>query len=343
MQEKDLFEWAFIGVLTSVTAFLIVFTLTPIWIKFLEKMNWVVDDRHRRGGAKVSRPGGPILLAGILGAEIILYTFLGTTEILAVIFTTTLAFVVGIIDDLKVMSGWFKPLALAASSIPIIILGTYDTSIAFPLFGNLEISWLYLAVIPLMISLLGNTLNSIDVMNGLSSIFMVIASIVLIIGLIIVENYEMVFVTLPLLFVSIAFYRYHKFPARIFPGDSGALVFGAMYGTLAIAGNVEIIAIIALLPAIINSFLFLSSTRRIVEHRQIGGRPTEMTDDFKIKSTQSVKAAISLVRLLVAKKPLTEKEIVSQVVKLTLVSGILSIITALMINSEISIIGNIGV
>ena len=82
------------------------------------------------------------------------------------------------------------------------------------------------------------------------------------------ENYEIAIASLSLVFVSLAFYKYHKFPSKIFPGDSGALTLGAMYGAIAIVGEVEVIAAIALGPAIINSFLFLSSMKRIVEHRE---------------------------------------------------------------------------
>ena len=99
----------------------------------------------------------------------------------------------------------------------------------------------------------------------------------------------------------------NQFIALIFPGDSGALTLGAMYGTIAIIGHVEIIAAVALLPAVINSFLFLSSMKRIVEHRQIKGKPTENTDDFKLKATSDKTAPVTLVRLILAGGPLCSR------------------------------------
>jgi UDP-N-acetylglucosamine--dolichyl-phosphate N-acetylglucosaminephosphotransferase len=100
-----------------------------------------------------------------------------------------------------------------------------------------------------------------------------------------------------------------------------------MYGVIAIIGHVEVIAAIALLPAVINSFLFLSSVKRIVEHRQIKN-PTTHTDDHKITTTKETDAPITLVRLIVAGKPLTEKEIGLTIFRLAVFSGILAIITA---------------
>jgi len=181
-----------------------------------------------------------------------------------------------------------------------------------------------------MIPITGNTINSIDVLNGVASGFMVIASFTLSICLFILQNYEIAIVSLPLGFVSLAFYKYHKIPSKIFPGDSGALTFGATYGVIAIIGGVEIIAAIALLPAVINSFLFLSSVKRVVEHRQIKGKPVEFTSDFKLKATNDKQAPITLVRLILAGGPLTEKQVGFAIFKLAIFSGILAIITAFM-------------
>jgi UDP-N-acetylglucosamine--dolichyl-phosphate N-acetylglucosaminephosphotransferase len=126
----------------------------------------------------------------------------------------------------------------------------------------------------------------------------------------------------------LAFYKYHKLPSKIFPGDSGALTLGAMYGAIAIVGGVEIIAAVALLPAVINSFLFLASVKKIVEHRQIKGKPVDHTDDFKLRATSDKSAPVTLVRLILAGGPLSEKQVGYEIFKLTIFSGILAIITA---------------
>lgn len=316
------------AIVSCFVAFFVVFVMTPPLIKFLEKKNFAVKDMNKKGNVMIVRPGGPSIIVGIIVSEIILYLFLQMNEILAIIITTTAAFVIGYVDDRKVMGGWFKPLTLAISAIPIIVLGAYDSNLAFPLFGDVQIPALYLALIIFMIPITGNTINSIDVLNGVASGFMVIASFTLSICLFIIQNYEIAIVSLPLGFVSLAFYKYHKIPSKIFPGDSGALTLGAMYGSIAIVGGVEIIAAIALLPAVINSFLFLSSVKKIVEHRQVKGKPVEHTKDFKLKATNEKTAPITLVRLILAGGPLSEKQVGFAIFKLTIFSGILAIITA---------------
>lgn len=320
------------AIVSCFVAFFVVFVMTPPLIKFLEKKNFAVKDMNKKGNVMIVRPGGPSIIVGIIASEIILYLFLQMNEILAIIITTTAAFVIGYVDDRKVMGGWFKPLTLAISAIPIIVLGAYDSNLAFPLFGDVQIPALYLALIIFMIPITGNTINSIDVLNGVASGFMVIASFTLSICLFIIQNYEIAIVSLPLGFVSLAFYKYHKIPSKIFPGDSGALTLGAMYGSIAIVGGVEIIAAIALLPAVINSFLFLSSVKKIVEHRQVKGKPVEHTKDFKLKATDEKTAPITLVRLILAGGPLSEKHVGFAIFKLTIFSGILAIITAFLMD-----------
>ncbi|MGY5151101.1 MAG: MraY family glycosyltransferase [Candidatus Nitrosopumilus sp. bin_6a] len=317
-------------IISCVAAFAVVYIMTPPLIKFLEKRNFAVKDMNKKEDVMVVRPGGPAIIAGIIISEIILYAFLQLNEILAILITTSAAFVIGYVDDRKVMGGWFKPVALAVAAIPIIALGTYDSNLTFPLFGAVQIPVLYLVLIIFMIPITGNTINSIDVLNGVASGFMVIASFSLSICLFIVQNYEIAVVSLPLGVVSLAFYKFHKVPSKIFPGDSGALALGAMYGGIAIVGGVEIIAAVALLPAVINSFLFLSSVKRVVEHRQIKGKPVEHTEDFKLKATNDKKAPVTLVRLILAGGPMSEKQVGFAIFKLAVFSGVLAVITALM-------------
>ena len=318
------------AIISCIVAFLTVYFTTPYLIKFLQKRNLAVKDMNKKDHVMIVRPGGPSIIAGIIASELILYGFLQINEILAIIITSFIAFVIGYVDDRKVMGGWFKPIALILASTPIIIFGAYDSNLSFPLFGTVQIPALYLGLIIFMIPITGNTINSIDVLNGVASGFMIIASFSLSIALFILQNYEISIASLPLGFISLAFYKYHKIPSKIFPGDSGALALGAMYGAIAIVGHVEIIAAVALLPAIINSFLFLSSMKRIVEHRQIKGKPVEHTEDFKLKATNDKTAPITLVRLILASGPLSEKQVGYAIFKLAIFSGILAIITAFM-------------
>ena len=325
-----------VAVVSPAVGYVIVYFTTPILAGYLKRKGMVVVDVFKPHQSMVPRPAGPVLVAGLVSACAVSYAIFGSVEILAVMLVTVACFVVGYVDDKRIMGGWFKPVALAAAAAPILLLGTYDHYLSFPLFGDVNIPLLYLALAPLLICITGNTANSIDVMNGLLSGFMIIAGAALSAALVILQNYEMAILSLSLVAVSAAYYRYHKIPCKIFPGDSGSLVLGGMYGAIAICGGVEIVAAVALLPAIVNSFLFLVSVKKIVDHRLVEKKSTILTDDFRVRCSGEKDASISLVGLIAGTVPHTEAQVVSAVFKLAVLSGGLAILTAVMMTFVLS-------
>jgi UDP-GlcNAc:undecaprenyl-phosphate GlcNAc-1-phosphate transferase len=298
----------------------------PKSIRSLKSKGQVVKDFHKPGKPDVPRPAGPILLLGIASAEIILYILTLNNAVLAILLTTVIGFIVGIVDDRKIMPGWFKPLALVAAAIPIIFLGAHGNYLNL-IFGSAFIPILYIPLILVIIPIVGNTINSIDVLNGVASSSVIIALIPILASVLLFGNAYVFLAGLPLLAGTLAFYKYHRYPSRIFPGDSGTLLMGTMLGAISIAGNSEIIAVIALLPAVMNSFLFLSSMKKIVEHREVKARPTILTDDFKLMASKDRRAPVTLLRLILSDGPLTEEEIIKQITKLAIFCSALAFIS----------------
>jgi len=93
------------AIISCIVAFFVVFVMTPPLIKFLGNRNLAVQDVNKKESVMVVRPGGPIIILGIIAAEIVLYAFLQLNEILAILITTFAAFVIGYVDDRKVMGG----------------------------------------------------------------------------------------------------------------------------------------------------------------------------------------------------------------------------------------------
>lgn len=315
-------------VIASIISFLINITLMPKFISFLKSKGKVVNDNHKPNKPKVPRPAGPILLLSIIIGELILYFITGNLEIISILITTSIAFVIGIIDDFKIMPGWFKPAALIIASIPLILFHIYDNELNV-IFGSVFIPILYIPLILISIPLAGNTINSIDVFNGVATGFLIITMFPIVISTFLFGDLEILMFEMPFIASLLGFYLFHRYPSRIFPGDSGTLLMGAMYGALAIASKSEIIAIIALLPAIMNSFLFLSSVRKIVEHRQLKSRPTILNEDFTLEASKDKYAPITLVRLILLDGKLSENQIVMKIYKLVTFSSSIALITIL--------------
>jgi UDP-N-acetylglucosamine--dolichyl-phosphate N-acetylglucosaminephosphotransferase len=314
------------GIIVSAISFLIIFFITPPFIEYLTKKGRVVVDYHKPGKPKVPRPAGPVLLMGIVISEIILYFLISDVKIISVLLTTIIAFIIGYIDDLKTMPGWFKPAALILAAVPIIVLGTHGNYLNL-IFDSAFIPILYILLILSIIPIVGNTINSIDVFNGVATGLIIITMIPLLVGVILFSNTNVFLIGLPLLFGCIAMYHYHKYPSKIFLGDSGTLLLGSMYAALSIVGNSEIIGVIALLPAVMNSFLFLSSVKKIVEHRQVKTRPVTICDDFRLMASKDNSAPATLVRLILARGPLSEQEIITRIFILATFSSLLAIIS----------------
>jgi UDP-N-acetylmuramyl pentapeptide phosphotransferase/UDP-N-acetylglucosamine-1-phosphate transferase len=317
------------GAVVSAISFFAVLFMTPTAIRSLTAKGKVVPDAHKPEKPQVPRPAGPVIAVSIAAAEIVLFVLTMNTAVLAILLTTAIAFLIGYIDDSRVMPGWFKPVALLAAAVPLVVLDIYVGEVYGDslnlIFGRAFIPILYIPLIFVIIPITGNTINSIDVLNGVASGFLIIATIPLLASIAIFGSPEVFLAALPILFATIAFYKYHKFPSRIFPGDSGTLLLGAMYGAVAIAGSSEIIGVIALLPAVMNSFLFLASVKRIVEHRQVKARPTILTDDFKLAASTDSTAPATLVRLIVVDRPLDEREVGYQIFKLSIFTALLAL------------------
>lgn len=305
-----------------------VYAATPPLIRLLEAHGMRVPDVHKPGRPMVARPGGISIAAGLLAGMAVVYAAYPSGAAAAVAAVAAGSFAVGIVDDLRVMGGWFKPVCLAVCSAPILALGAYDTSMAFPPFGDVHIPLLYLAVVPVMVSTMGNTANSIDVGNGVLSGTMAMAGAALAASLAIAGSHGMAAAAGALAAASLAFYRFHRLPSRVFPGDSGALALGGAYGAIAVAGGAEIVAVIAVLPAVFNSFLYLASVGRVVEHRRLAKKATEITADFRIRASQDAGAPFSLVRLLAGDGPLTEGQACSAILRLVAFSCCLAVATA---------------
>tara|TARA_B100000315_G_scaffold73801_1_gene67589 strand:+ start:1328 stop:2329 length:1002 start_codon:yes stop_codon:yes gene_type:complete len=318
------------GFLAFIFPLVAIIIFTPMLIKILSKRGSLVEDYHKPDRPLIPQPGGPVIFIALVLGESIVYVITGANGALALIFVTAIAGIIGILDDIYTLGGVLKPTLLIIASFPILILGTYNFHVEFPIFGDVRLSIIYPILVLLAIPVTANTVNTIDVLNGAVTGFIAISSIPLIFALVFKGSIDTALMVLPLLSVTLGFFIFHKFPSKIFPGDSGSLSLGALYGAIAIVGGIEIIGVVALLPAILNSFFFLSSVKRLVEGKTIKKRPVNVLSGNRLEASKNGSAPITLVRLILADGPLLEKEIVQNILILTAFSSFLAIITAIL-------------
>jgi UDP-N-acetylglucosamine--dolichyl-phosphate N-acetylglucosaminephosphotransferase len=315
---------------------------TPPFLSFLRRRGMVVDDVHKQPPTKVPSPVGPIIFAAAVLGEIVVFLAFGTLVPVALIGVAAVAFLVGLWDDLSSLGGATKPILLLLASLPLVASVTfqsnlYEPRLTFPILGATgEHFTIYTLLVVAAFPIVANAFNMMDSFNGEMPGFTFLCTLALAFGVALhvyaTSGYSLarLAAVLPLLAVSAGFYFFNRNPSRAFDGNSGSLFLGAMFAALAITGGVEVAAIVAIIPAILNSFYILSSVRGFVERRKMSARPTFMGKDGMLYATPDPSAPDTLARLVLLAGPLSEKKLVREVLELTAVTCVLSVLTSVL-------------
>lgn len=321
---------------------IIVFALMPSYIRFLTTRGRVVPDAHKPRSGPVPTPAGPLLIIAIIAGEAAIYAINESSIPVAAVAVVVVAGAVGLYDDIWGLGGVVKPALLILAAVPLILLervheSLYSAQLYFPLFGATGTHYIIFAILIIAaMPVASNAFNMLDAFNGEIAGFTALASVALIVAILFRAadstsfNYIRLAAVLPLTAVALSFYYFNRFPSRVFDGDSGSLAFGALFATLAIMGGVEIAALVAVIPAVLNSYFILYSIRGFVEHKKMAARPTFLGEDGKLYSSDEAGAPTTLVRMLVAREPLDERELVRRILILTGYSCALAVLTAAM-------------
>jgi len=323
--------------LSFVVPFVMILVGLPPFLRFLSRKGRLLDDVHKNPPSKVPGPAGPLLfLAALIGELVVAIGFRSPVPV-AVTLGATVAFGVGLWDDLYVLGGKTKPVLLLLAGLAfvgLVLFGSdlYSSAISFPILGDVNPHLtIYTALAIVAFPVVANAFNMMDGFNGEISWFTLLTSLALLFGATLHYaetagfNLARVASTLPLVAVASGFLIFNRFPSRAFDGDSGSLMFGAMFAGLAITSGVEIAAMIAIVPAILNSFYTLSSVRGFVERRRMAVRPTYIGDDGLLHASLEQEAPSTLVRLLLLDGPLSEKDLVASITYLTLLACLFSV------------------
>ncbi len=210
--------------------------LMPLLIKLFARRS-LIDKVERRKihDREVPTMGG----AGFVGAFAITILLMGSFEQLSLhrveLLTISVMFVVGLRDDLIELNAISK---LIAQLVPAILL-IFLTNLVFPsLYGFLGINeipyWLGALISLLTIIGLTNSYNLIDGLDGLAGSLAVLAAILL--GAWFYVQGETYYAFIAFAFVGslFGFLYYNWQPAKIFMGDTGALVIGFLLSVLSI-------------------------------------------------------------------------------------------------------------
>jgi UDP-GlcNAc:undecaprenyl-phosphate/decaprenyl-phosphate GlcNAc-1-phosphate transferase len=251
----------------AVAALAIVILLTPA-VGGMARLLGVVDkpDARRVNTRPIPRLGGLALFFGIIVPALAFLDF--SRETRGMVLGAAVATLVGAIDDFRGLR-WFEKLAgqLAAAAIPV-GFGIWIDHFTFPFLGVHTLpDWVGIGVTIVWIVAIMNMINFLDGLDGLAAGVCAIAAVTFSVIALSLGKPNPAILSAIVLGAALGFLRHNFYPARIFMGDSGALLLGFVLATVAVQGLLKTAASVALFFPLLVLLVPILDTSFVVARR----------------------------------------------------------------------------
>ena len=228
----------------AVCAALATFAVTPVVMRLAERRNWMAQpDPRKVHTTPTPDVGGIALLCGILAAILLASLmdrfrplFSGNSETLGVVIAAVVICGLGFVDDIRDISAPAKVAGTVVAGIVLVWAGVTMFYFRVPYFDVFVLSndWIPLATI-LWLLVMTEAINLIDGLDGLATGIVAIASAAFFVysrhlgdlGLLSEPNIGPLIAAITC-GACVGFLPHNFNPAKIFMGDSGALLLGLM-------------------------------------------------------------------------------------------------------------------
>jgi UDP-GlcNAc:undecaprenyl-phosphate GlcNAc-1-phosphate transferase len=194
-----------------------------------------------------------------------------------------LATVVGVVDDTRGLPWWAKLAGqFGAAAVPV-SLGVALDRFTFPFLGIQELpTWLSYSVSILWIVALMNMVNFVDGMDGLAAGICGISGATFAVIALSLDKPDAAVLSAIVAGACFGFLRHNFYPARIFMGDSGAMLLGFTLATVSIQGLLKTAATVGLLFPLIALAVPILDTSFVVAKRLKYGQPVYRADAWHL-------------------------------------------------------------
>jgi UDP-GlcNAc:undecaprenyl-phosphate GlcNAc-1-phosphate transferase len=252
-------------------AFAIVVLLTPAVGGMARRLGAVdLPGGRRVNQLPVPRLGGLSLFMGLL-VPALAFLHVGR-ENRGLLLGAAVAVSVGIIDDFRGL-GWFPKLAgqVGAAVVPV-TFGVWVDRFTFPFLGINQLpDWAGMPLTVLWIVAIMNMVNFLDGMDGLAAGVAGIAGFTFCVIALSLGKTDAAILSAIVLGVCLGFLRHNFYPARIFMGDSGALLLGYVLAVIAVQGLLKTAATVALFfPLLVLAVPIVDTTFVVVRRLKHG-------------------------------------------------------------------------
>lgn len=224
----------------------------------------------------------------------------------------------GLLDDWIDLKWRYKaPLPIVAA-IPLLTLASrlaLRTSVSIPMLGTIAFGHLYyFLIIPLLVTIVTNTVNQLGGLNGLETV----CPAIMMIGMMFVSGPNAVMLYAPLaVWLILAFFNVR---GRIFVGNTGSFSIGMTLAAFAIISDLKFNLVISLVPYIVNSALILLTFFFFRTKASVSFDGKKLLSDHRR----------SLITLVTYRRAFTERQVVVIISLLVVVSTVVaSVIQAL--------------
>ncbi len=262
----------------AIAAAVIVLLLTPAVGSAARYLRLI--ERPREGGRdrpSIPRLGGLALFLGVFVPSLAFLPLGGGMR--GVLLGAAVATTVGAIDDFRGLSWWPKLGGqILAASIPV-GAGVYVHSFTFPVVGVHQLpEWIGAPATVLGIVAVMNMVNFLDGLDGLAAGVCAISGATFCVIELDFGRVAPAILAAIVCGASLGFLRHNFYPARIFMGDSGALLLGFTLATISVDGLLKTAALATLVLPLLVLAVPVLDTSFVVAKRLRSGQPIYVAD-----------------------------------------------------------------
>ncbi len=268
--------------LTILVAFLVAFGTTPIVKSFAQKVGAMdtPDGIRRIHTHPIPRMGGMAIFLGFL-LSVVLFAEI-TKPVQGILIGCIIIVATGILDDIINLRWWIKLAAQIVAAVIAVAHGVMIEGImnpnVFAAENTLLIGYLSIPVTLVWIVGVTNAVNLIDGLDGLACGVSAISSVTMLTVALMVAEPNIALLLAALAGGCLGFIPYNLNPAKIFMGDTGALLLGYVLATVSILGLFKFYAVMTFLVPVMALALPLFDTIFAIIRRVLKGQ-SPMTPD----------------------------------------------------------------
>jgi len=262
----------------AAAALAIVFVLTPA-VGASARYLRVIERRREGDRARPTIPrfGGLALFLGMLVPSLAFLPLGG--ELRGVVLGAAVATTVGAIDDFRGLDWWQKLGGqVLAAAIPT-GFGVYIQRFTFPVVGVHQLpSWLGISMTVVGIVLVMNMVNFLDGLDGLAAGVCAISGATFCVIELSLGRIGAAVLAAIVFGACLGFLRHNFYPARIFMGDSGAMLLGFTLAAISVQGLLKTAALATLVLPLLVLAVPVLDTSFVVAKRLRSGQPIYVAD-----------------------------------------------------------------